>query len=90
MQHYNNEVIYQIYPLTFNYASGSTTDPYPSGAYGNLKGITARVDYIKSLGVDTIWITPFYSSGGRGYVHHRDCQGVLGKPTLRVENPVPQ
>ncbi|MBQ8677704.1 MAG: hypothetical protein IJ529_04475, partial [Alphaproteobacteria bacterium] len=67
MQHYNNEVIYQIYPLTFNYASGSTTDPYPSGAYGNLKGITARVDYIKSLGVDTIWITPFYSSGGRGF-----------------------
>ena len=67
MNTYNNEVIYQIYPLTFNYASGSKTDPYPSGAYGNLKGITALVDYVKSLGVDAIWITPFYCSGGHGF-----------------------
>ena len=64
--HYNNEVIYQIYPLTFNYAAGSKTDPY-KGAYGNLKGITALVGYIKSLGVDAIWITPIYPSGGHGF-----------------------
>ena len=64
--HYNNEVIYQIYPLTFNYATGSKTDPY-KGAYGNLKGITRLVDYIKSLGVDAIWITPIYPSGGHGF-----------------------
>ena len=66
MRHVNTEVIYQIYPLTFNYASGSKTDPY-KGTYGNLKGITALADYVKSLGVDTIWITPFYPWGGYGF-----------------------
>ena len=66
-KHLNNEVIYQIYPLTFGYAPGSKTDPYPSGAYGNLKGITARVKYVKSLGVDAIWITPFYKWGGNAF-----------------------
>ncbi len=66
MKTVNNEVIYQIYPLTFNYAPGSKSDPY-KGAYGNLKGITALVDYIYSLGVDAIWITPFYPFGGTGF-----------------------
>ncbi|MCM1323612.1 MAG: alpha-amylase family glycosyl hydrolase [Acetobacter sp.] len=66
MKHINNEVIYQIYPLTFNYASGSKSDPY-KGAYGNLKGITAYADYVASLGVDAIWITPFYPWGGTGF-----------------------
>ncbi len=62
----NNEVIYQIYPLTFNYAPGSKSDPY-KGAYGNLKGITAYADYVASLGVDAIWITPFYPWGATGF-----------------------
>lgn len=66
MKHINNEVIYEIYPLTFNYAPGSKSDPY-HGAYGNLKGITAYVDYVASLGVDAIWITPFYPWGGHGF-----------------------
>lgn len=66
-EHQNNEVIYQIYPLTFNYASGSKTNQFPNGSYGNLKGITALVDYVASLGVDAIWITPFYKWGGHGF-----------------------
>lgn len=66
MKQKNNEVIYQIYPLTFNYATGSQSDPY-KGAYGNLKGITARADYIASLGVNAIWITPFYPWGSTGF-----------------------
>lgn len=66
MKHVNNEVIYEIYPLTFNYAPGSKSDPY-HGAYGNLKGITAYADYVASLGVDAIWITPFYPWGGHGF-----------------------
>jgi len=59
---------YKIYPLTFNYASGSKSDPY-QGAYGNLKGITEKADYIKSLGVDAIWISPFlkWNRNGFGY-----------------------
>lgn len=66
MKHLNNEVIYQIYPLTFNYAPNSKSDPY-KGAYGNLKGITARAAYIASLGVNAIWITPFYPWGSTGF-----------------------
>lgn len=65
-KHLNNEVIYQIYPYTFYHAPGSKTDPY-KGAYGNLKGITALVGYVKSLGVDAIWMTPVYPSGGHGF-----------------------
>ena len=66
MKTINNEVIYQIYPLTFNYAPGSKTDPY-KGSYGNLKGITAMVDYVASLNIDAIWITPFYPWGATGF-----------------------
>lgn len=64
----NNEIIYEIYPLTFNYAAGSESDPY-KGAYGNLKGITEMADYVKSIGVDTAWIAPFYkwNKTGMGY-----------------------
>ena len=63
-----NAIIYQIYPLTFNHAEGSDSDPY-KGAYGNLKGITEKADYIKSLGVDAIWICPFlkWNRNGFGY-----------------------
>lgn len=63
-----NAIIYQVYPLTFNYEPGSESDPY-KGAYGNLKGITKKADYIKSLGVDAIWISPFYewNRTGMGY-----------------------
>lgn len=63
-----NAIIYQVYPLTFNYAKGSESDPY-QGAYGNLKGITEKADYIKSLGVDAVWISPFYkwNRTGMGY-----------------------
>ncbi|OUM62078.1 glycoside hydrolase family 13 protein, partial [Piromyces sp. E2] len=63
-----NAVIYQIYPLTFNYVKGSKSDPY-MGAYGNLKGIIEKADYIKSLGVDAIWISPFlkWNRNGFGY-----------------------
>ena len=64
----NNEIIYEIYPLTFNYAKGSKSDPY-KGAYGNLKGITEMADYVKSVGADTVWIAPFYkwNKTGMGY-----------------------
>lgn len=61
-----NAIIYQIYPMTFNYAEGSKSDPY-KGAYGNLKGITEKADYIKSLGVDAVWISPFFKWNRNGF-----------------------
>lgn len=46
-----SEIIYQIYPASFMDANGD--------GHGDLKGITQRLDYIKSLQVDAIWISPF-------------------------------
>ncbi len=47
-------VVYQIYPRSFQDTSGN--------GIGDLKGITKRLDYIKSLGVDIIWLCPVYES----------------------------
>lgn len=45
-------VIYQIYPRSF---SDSNND-----GLGDLPGITARLDYLAELGIDAIWLSPFY------------------------------
>ncbi|MDV7143200.1 alpha-amylase family glycosyl hydrolase [Tropicimonas sp. TH_r6] len=47
-------VIYQIYPRSFQDSSGSGT--------GDLRGITERLDHVASLGVDAIWLSPFFTS----------------------------
>lgn len=47
-------VIYQIYPKSFQDTTGSGT--------GDIQGIIQRLDYLKFLGVDGIWITPMYVS----------------------------
>ncbi|CAI4922298.1 AVN_HP_G0095410.mRNA.1.CDS.1 [Saccharomyces cerevisiae] len=46
--------IYQIYPASFK---DSNND-----GWGDLKGITSKLQYIKDLGVDAIWVCPFYDS----------------------------
>jgi alpha-glucosidase len=47
-------VIYQIYPRSFMDTDGD--------GIGDLAGITARLDYVAALGVDAIWLSPFYTS----------------------------
>ncbi len=47
-------VIYQIYPRSFMDASGD--------GVGDLRGIVSRLDYLEWLGVDAVWISPFYPS----------------------------
>jgi oligo-1,6-glucosidase len=47
-------VVYQVYPRSFMDSNGD--------GIGDLKGIISRLDYIKSLGVDVIWLNPIYSS----------------------------
>ena len=51
---WENAVIYQIYPRSFQ-------DSNDDGI-GDLKGITKRLDYLSKLGVDAIWISPFFKS----------------------------
>jgi len=51
---YDHAVIYEIYPRSFQDSNGD--------GIGDLNGITSRLDYLKDLGVDAIWITPFFPS----------------------------
>lgn len=53
-QWWRDAVIYQIYPRSFADASGD--------GYGDLPGVIARLDYLRDLGVDAIWLSPFYTS----------------------------
>ncbi|WP_027219042.1 alpha,alpha-phosphotrehalase [Butyrivibrio fibrisolvens] len=54
---FKNKVVYQIYPKSFNDTNGD--------GWGDLNGITEKLDYLKALGVDYIWITPFFVSPQR-------------------------
>ena len=47
-------VIYQVYPRSFQDTTGD--------GLGDLKGVTQRLPYIASLGVDAIWLSPFFTS----------------------------
>lgn len=51
---FDNAVIYEIYPRSFQDTNGD--------GVGDLKGITQHLDYLKSLGIDAIWIAPCYPS----------------------------
>jgi hypothetical protein len=59
-------VVYQVYPRSFQDSDGD--------GLGDLRGITSRLDYIKSLGVDVVWLTPVYQSPN-------DDNGALGHAT---------
>ena len=66
--------IYQIYPRSF-FDSNSDGE-------GDLPGITSKLDYVKSLGVDAIWLSPFYTSpnndGGYDVANPRDVDPRFG------------
>src|SRR6195256_2822039 len=78
-------VFYEIYVRSF---ADSNDD-----GIGDLQGITSRLEYIKRLGVDAIWITPFYPSPQKdhGYdvADYKDVKPEYG--TLQdLDNPVPK
>ncbi|MDF1489370.1 glycoside hydrolase family 13 protein [Tessaracoccus caeni] len=67
-------VVYQIYPRSFADLDGD--------GLGDLRGITARADYLKELGIDAVWLSPFYPSeladGGYDVADYRDVDPKLG------------
>ncbi|MFM8921496.1 MAG: alpha-amylase family glycosyl hydrolase [Candidatus Nanopelagicaceae bacterium] len=71
---WNEAVVYQIYPRSFQDSNGD--------GEGDLKGITSRLGYIKDLGVDAIWLSPFYTSpnkdGGYDVADPRDVDPRFG------------
>lgn len=71
---YKNAVVYQIYPRSFNDSNGD--------GIGDLKGITQKVDYIKNLGIDAVWLSPCYKSpnddNGYDISDYRDIMDEFG------------
>ena len=51
---YKDAVVYQIYPRSFCDSNGD--------GIGDLRGIISKLDYIKDLGVDAVWLSPIYKS----------------------------
>lgn len=54
MNDFKKKVVYQIHPKSFKDTNGTGT--------GDLKGVIEKLDYLQTLGVDYIWLTPFYVS----------------------------
>lgn len=67
-------VVYQVYPRSFKDSNGD--------GLGDINGITSQVEYIAKLGVDAIWLSPFYPSaladGGYDVADYRDVDPKLG------------
>lgn len=53
---WKESVVYQIYPRSFKDSNGD--------GIGDLNGITEKLDYLKELGIDVIWLSPVYQSPG--------------------------
>src|SRR2546423_11317370 len=51
---WKHAVVYEIYPRSFQDSNGD--------GIGDLNGITSRLDYLHDLGIDAIWVTPFFPS----------------------------
>ncbi len=51
---WHDSVVYQIYPRSFNDSNGD--------GIGDLQGIIMKLDYLKELGIDVIWLSPVYKS----------------------------
>lgn len=68
-------VIYQIYPRSFQDSNGD--------GVGDLSGIIQRLPYVARLGVDAIWISPFYPSPmldfGYDVTNYRDVDPMFGR-----------
>lgn len=66
MSSLNNSIIYEIYPTSFYDSNGD--------GIGDINGITEKLDYVKELGADVIWINPIYKSpfkdGGYDIIDH--------------------
>ncbi len=73
-QWWRHSVIYQVYPRSFADSSGD--------GIGDLPGVTAHLGHLARLGVDAVWLSPFYRSpqadGGYDVADYRDVDPLFG------------
>lgn len=71
---WKHAVVYQIYPRSFMDANGD--------GIGDLPGIISRLDYLKELGIDVVWLSPVYTSpqddNGYDISNYRDIDPMFG------------
>jgi alpha-glucosidase len=71
---WRNAAIYQVYPRSFQDSNGD--------GEGDLRGVISRLDYLKELGIDAIWLSPFYRTpnrdGGYDVADPRDVDPRFG------------
>ncbi|MCR2784188.1 MULTISPECIES: glycoside hydrolase family 13 protein [unclassified Microbacterium] len=71
---WRHAVVYQVYPRSFADSDGD--------GIGDLRGILSRVDYLAGLGIDAVWLSPFYPSpladGGYDVADYRNVDPRLG------------
>ncbi|MFT3888255.1 MAG: glycoside hydrolase family 13 protein [Arachnia sp.] len=73
-QWWRQAVVYQIYPRSFADANGD--------GIGDMRGILSRIHYLATLGIDAVWLSPFYPSdladGGYDVIDYRDVDPRIG------------
>ncbi len=71
---FKNAVIYQVLPRAFSDSNGD--------GFGDFAGLTDKLDYIEALGVNAIWVQPFFPSplrdGGYDIAHYTDVADIYG------------
>jgi alpha-glucosidase len=71
---WRQSAVYQVYPRSFADSNGD--------GMGDIAGITSRVHYLSALGIDAVWLSPFYPSaladGGYDVADYRDVDPRLG------------
>lgn len=71
---WKESVAYQVYPRSFMDSNGD--------GIGDLKGVTSKLDYLKELGIDVIWLSPMYKSpnddNGYDISDYRDIMDEFG------------
>ena len=74
---WRSAVIYQIYPRSFADSDGD--------GYGDLPGVISKLPYLKELGVDAVWLSPFYRSpmadAGYDVADYRQVDPLFGATT---------